>query len=446
MSFKQFQFTSQIAANISKCGFKQPTPIQEKAIPKVMDGHDLLGLAQTGTGKTAAFALPIIQQLSKGPRGKVRALVVAPTRELAEQINQSFQELAKNTGLRTVTVYGGVGKGGQLQKFRQGVEVVIACPGRLLDHLNNHDLDLSKVETMVLDEADQMFDMGFFPDIRRILKHLPRQRQTLLFSATMPADIRKLADDTLTDPVEIKIKLEQPLELISQVLIPVSKRQKAALLIHLLKETHDGSTLVFSRTKYGARNLARKLDKAKFRAASLQGNMSQNQRQRTLTGFRNGDFKVLVATDIAARGIDVSRVGQVINFDLPSTAEAYTHRIGRTGRAERSGRAVSFICYDDHVMVKAIERLQGRSIERLSVEGFAMEEEAEQKQPRRQAPSRRDWKKKTTTRRPGKQARSGGKGKNTQAKKRPGKSSGKSSAKSSSGRRPSQKGNIFGLG
>ncbi|MEA3547481.1 MAG: DEAD/DEAH box helicase [Thermodesulfobacteriota bacterium] len=442
MSFKQFQFTSQIAANISKCGYEQPTPIQEQAMPKVMDGHDLLGLAQTGTGKTAAFALPIIQRLSKGPRGKVRALVVAPTRELAEQINDSFQELAKGTGLRTVTVYGGVGKGGQLQKFRQGVEVVIACPGRLLDHLNNHDLNLNKVETLVLDEADQMFDMGFFPDIRRILKHLPRQRQTLLFSATMPADIRKLADETLTDPVEVRIKLEQPLELISQVLIPVSKRQKAALLIHLLKQTHDGSTLVFSRTKYGAKNLARKLDKAGFRAAALQGNMSQNQRQRTLTGFRDGNFTVLVATDIAARGIDVSRVGQVINFDLPSTAEAYTHRIGRTGRAERSGRAVSFICYDDHAMVKAIERLQGRSIERLTVEGFAMETEAPEKKPRRQAPPRKGGKKKTTTRRPGKQARSGGKGRNTQAKKRPGKSSNKSSG----GGRASKKGNIFGLG
>ncbi len=454
MSFKQFQFSSQITTNINNCGYKQPTPIQEEAMPKVMDGHDLLGLAQTGTGKTAAFALPIIQRLLDGPRGKVRALVVAPTRELAEQIDQSFQELAKGTGLRTVSVYGGVGKGGQLQKFRRGVEIVIACPGRLLDHLNNHDLKLDKVDTLVLDEADQMFDMGFFPDIRRILKHLPSKRQTLLFSATMPADIRKLADETLTDPVEVRIKLEQPLEAISQVIIPVSKRQKASLLLHLLKkESIEGSTLVFSRTKYGAKNLARKLDKAGFKATALQGNMSQNQRQRALSGFRDGDFTVLVATDIAARGIDVSRVGQVINFDLPSTAEAYTHRIGRTGRAQRSGHAVSFMCYDDKVMVKAIERLQGKTIERLTVEGFAMDEGAGQQQekPRRQAnPRGGGGKKKTANRRPGKQARSGSKAKTTPTQKSSGKSASKSPTKSpgkSSSRRPaSKKGSIFGLG
>lgn len=421
MNFKPFKFTAQIATNISNCGYEQATPIQEKAIPKVLDGKDLLGLAQTGTGKTAAFALPIIQRLTGGPRGKIRALVVAPTRELAEQINQSFRELAHGTGLRTVTVYGGVGKGPQLEKFRRGVEVVIACPGRLLDHLNNHDLKLNKVETLVLDEADQMFDMGFFPDIRRILKHLPRRRQTLLFSATMPADIRKLAEETLTDPVEIRIKLEQPLDLISQVLYPVSKRKKSALLLHLLKEPHEGSTLVFTRTKYGAKNLARKLVKAGFKATSLQGNMSQNQRQRALTGFRDGDFTVLVATDIAARGIDVSRVGQVINFDLPSTAEAYTHRIGRTGRAKRSGLAVSFVCHDDQAMIRAIERLQGKSIKRLSVEGFAMEEEVEKEQPRSQAGQRRGGRKKETPRRPGKQTRTSGKGKSNPPKNRPGK-------------------------
>ena len=453
MSFTQFQFTSQIAANISKCGYENPTPIQEEAMPKVMDGHDLLGLAQTGTGKTAAFALPIIQRLIDGPRGKVRALVIAPTRELAEQIDQSFQKLAKGTGLRTVAVYGGVGKGGQLQKFRQGVEIVIACPGRLLDHLNNHALKLDKVDTLVLDEADQMFDMGFFPDIRRILKHLPRKRQTLLFSATMPADIRKLADETLTNPVEVRINPEQPLEAISQVLIPVSKRQKTSLVLHLLKETTDGSTLIFSRTKYGAKNLARKLDKAGFKAAALQGNMSQNQRQRALTGFRDGDFTVLVATDIAARGIDVSRVGQVINFDLPSTAEAYTHRIGRTGRAERSGRAVSFMCYDDKVMVRAIERLQGQPIERLAVEGFSMEEGAQQEKPQRQATPRGGRGKKLPSRRPAKQTRSGGKAKNTAAPKSSGKSARKkggsptkkNSAEPASRRPASKKRSIFGL-
>ncbi len=439
MSFTQFQFQSQIAANIKACGYQAPTPIQEQSIPKVLAGHDVLGLAQTGTGKTAAFALPIIQRLVGGPRGKVRALVVAPTRELAEQIDQSFQELAKGTGLRTVTVYGGVGKGGQLQKFKRGVDVVIACPGRLLDHLNSNDLNLSYVETLVLDEADHMFDMGFFPDIRRILKHLPRKRQTLLFSATMPADIRKLAAETLTNPVEVRIKLEQPLEAISQVLYPVAQKQKTALLLHVLKETSDGSTLVFTRTKYGAKNLAKKLNNAGYKASDLQGNMSQNQRQKALSGFRDGDFTVLVATDIAARGIDVSLVGQVINFDLPSTAEAYTHRIGRTGRAQRSGRAVSFICNDDHVMVRAIERLQGKSIERLTVAGFDLVDEVESERPRRAATPQRSAKKKASSHRSGAPARSGGKGKSSSTRRRPGKSSG--------GRRATTSGNsVFGLG
>ncbi len=421
MSFKQFKFKPQIATNISNCGYEHPTPIQDKAIPKVMAGRDLLGLAQTGTGKTAAFALPIIQKLLDGPRGKVRVLVVAPTRELAEQINQSFLDLAEGTGLRTVTVYGGVGKGGQLQAFKRGVEIVIACPGRLLDHLNNHGLRLDKVETLVLDEADQMFDMGFFPDIRRILKFLPKQRQTLLFSATMPADIRKLADETLTNSVEVRIDVEKPLDLISQVIHPVTKPQKTALLLHLLKQKHEGSTLVFTRTKYGAKNLAKKLNKRGFKASDLQGNMSQNQRQRALTGFRDGDFTILVATDIAARGIDVSLVGQVINFDLPSTAEAYTHRIGRTGRAQRSGRAISFVCHDDQTMVKAIERLQGKSIERVTVADFSMGEEGEQQPAKRQHPPRGQAKTKTPSPRSGKQTRSGGgKAKKTQSKHRPG--------------------------
>ena len=413
MSFSQFKFSSQIMTNIRQCAYEEPTPIQAKAIPKIMHGSDLLGLAQTGTGKTAAFALPIIQRLSKGPRGKIRALIIAPTRELAEQINENFLHLAKETGLRTVTVYGGVGKGNQLQQFKRGVEVVIACPGRLLDHLTNQDVNLNKVDTLVLDEADQMFDMGFFPDIRRILKYLPKQRQTLLFSATMPADIRKLADETLVHPEEVQINYEQPLNLINQVLHPVAKPQKTALLLHLLKESTDGSTLVFTRTKYGARNLAKKLTKTGYKATDLQGNMSQNQRQRALTGFRDGDFTILVATDIAARGIDVSLVGQVINFDLPSTAEAYTHRIGRTGRAKRSGRAISFVCPDDQPMVRAIERLQGKSIKRQTIDGFAMAQETDEQQgPSKNLARRSTRKKPLTSPRSGQQGRPRKKSKN----------------------------------
>lgn len=433
MSFKQFGFKSQITANINTCGYQHPTPIQEQAIPRVMAGKDLLGLAQTGTGKTAAFALPIIQKLTDTTRGHVRVLVVAPTRELAEQINQSFRELADGTGLRTVAIYGGVGKNPQLDAFKRGVDIVIACPGRLLDHLNNHGLKLDKVETLVLDEADQMFDMGFFPDIRRILKHLPKQRQTLLFSATMPADIRKLADETLTKPEEIRIKLEQPLDLISQVLYPVSKRQKSALLLHILKENPaEGSTLVFTRTKYGAKNLAKKLVKAGFSATALQGNMSQNQRQKALSGFRDGTFSILVATDIAARGIDVSLVAQVVNFDLPSTAEAYTHRIGRTGRARRSGRAVSFLCFDDKAMVKAIEKLQGKSIKRVAVEGFSMAEETELT-PKQNRPS---------TNKPHQ------KKKRTGRKYQPGKQQKRTTSKSKVKKKPNapKAKNIFGLG
>ncbi|MDA3970204.1 MAG: DEAD/DEAH box helicase [Desulfobulbaceae bacterium] len=443
MSFESFKLASQIMENIRNCGYENPTPIQEEAIPKVLAGHDVLGLAQTGTGKTAAFALPIIQNLSGRKHGKIRALVVAPTRELAEQINQNFKELSQGTGLRTVTVYGGVGKGNQLQAFRRGVDVVIACPGRLLDHLNSHDVNLSQVETLVLDEADQMFDMGFFPDIRRILKHIPGKRQTLLFSATMPDDIRKLASETLTDPVEVQINVEQPLDLISQAVCPVSRRQKPNLLLHFLKESTEGSTLIFTRTKYGAKNLAAKLEKSGFKASSLQGNMSQNQRQKALNGFRDGEYTVLVATDIAARGIDVSRVGQVINFDLPSTAEAYTHRIGRTGRAQRSGQAITFMCFDDQTMVRAIERLQGIVIDRVTVEGFAMATETELKpSDKRQGGGGGARRKPMGNRRPQKESRAGGKSTTPHSKK-----SGKSfnKKKSSKSTTSGKKGGVFGL-
>ncbi|AGF76779.1 DNA/RNA helicase, superfamily II [Desulfocapsa sulfexigens DSM 10523] len=431
MSFKQFQFMAQINSNISTCGYEHPTPIQEKAIPEVMSGKDILGLAQTGTGKTAAFALPIIEKLAGGPRGNVRALIIAPTRELAEQITTSFKELAADTGLRILAVYGGVGKKPQFDAFNRGVEILVACPGRLLDHLNNHDLKLTSVATLVLDEADQMFDMGFFPDIRRILKHLPSKRQTLLFSATMPADIRKLADETLTNPKEIRIKLEQPLDLITQALYPVSKRQKSDLLVHILqKDPVEGSTLIFTRTKYGAKNLAKKLEKSGFSTSALQGNMSQNQRNMALEGFRDGTFKILVATDIAARGIDVSRVAQVVNFDLPSTAEAYTHRIGRTGRAERSGRAISFMCYDDQAMVKAIEKLQGKTIKRIAIDGFYMEEASEQQEQKgNQVPRKHN-------RRPKKQT---GPRPSGNRQKKP-------AAKAKKSTDPKRASNIFGLG
>ena len=440
MSFTPFRLSSKILANIESCGYVQPTPIQEEAIPEILAGHDVLGLAQTGTGKTAAFALPIIQSLLDHKHGKVRALVIAPTRELAEQIDENFKNLTRGTGLRSVTVYGGVGKSQQLQAFRQGVEIVVACPGRLLDHLNSRDLNLQMVETLVLDEADQMFDMGFFPDIRRILKHIPHQRQTLLFSATMPKDIRKLANETLTDPVEVQVQHDEPLDLIEQLVCPVSRRQKANLLRHFLKEETEGSTLIFTRTKYGAKNLAKKLEKSGYNATSLQGNMSQNQRQKALNGFRDGEYTIMVATDIAARGIDVSRVGQVINFDLPSTAEAYTHRIGRTGRAKRSGRAITFMCFDDQIMVRGIERLQGIVIERLVVDGFAMATETELKPKEQQRGGR--GRKPMGNRRPQKQSRAKNKGSKPHAKTSAKRFNKKKAGKNSTS---SKKGGVFGL-
>ena len=294
-----------------------------------------MGLAQTGTGKTAAFALPILNRLMQGSRGHVRALIVAPTRELAEQIHESFVSLGRQTRARSLTVYGGVGVNPQVEKLHKGVEIVVACPGRLLDHINQKTIDLSHVEVLVLDEADQMFDMGFLPDIRRILKSLPLKRQTLLFSATMPEAIRHLAHDVLEDPVTVKVGSTAPPVTVTHALYPVEQHLKTPLLLELLHHTDTESVLVFTRTKHRAKRLGEQLEKAGYKAASLQGNLSQNRRQAALDGFRDGTFQILVATDIAARGIDVSQISHVVNYDIPDTAEAYIHRIGRTGRAAR---------------------------------------------------------------------------------------------------------------
>ncbi len=370
MDFSSFQFHPKVAAGITAAGFTTPTPIQAQAIPRVMAGRDVLGLAQTGTGKTAAFGLPILHRLMQGGRGHVRALVIAPTRELAEQIHLAITTLGGRTGLRSVTIYGGVGVNPQVQKLKRGVEIVVACPGRLLDHLRQGTIDLSRLETLVLDEADQMFDMGFFPDIRRILGHLPRQRQTLLFSATMPTEIRRLASDILTAPETVQVDTVAPATTVSHALYPVAQHRKTELLLELLQHSDTGSVLVFTRTKHRAKNLDAKLCKSGFKAASLQGNLSQGQRQAALDGFRSGRFQILVATDIAARGIDVSQVSHVINYDIPATTEAYIHRIGRTGRAARSGDAYTLVGSEDQGMVRAIEKVLGRAIERRTLTGF----------------------------------------------------------------------------
>ncbi|MEO6458296.1 MAG: DEAD/DEAH box helicase, partial [Chloroflexia bacterium] len=296
--------------------------------------------------------------------------ILAPTRELAEQIHDSITDLAKQTGLRSMTIYGGVGVHPQVMALRKGVDIVVACPGRLLDHIAESTITLSGVEVLVLDEADRMFDMGFLPDIRRILKHLPAQKQTLLFSATMPPDIRRLAQDILRNPVTVQVGHSAPVGTVSHALYPISQHLKTPLLMELLKHTDTESVLIFARTKHRAKRVGEQLDKAGYSVASLQGNLSQNRRQAALDGFRDGTYQILVATDIAARGIDVTLISHVINYDMPDTADAYTHRIGRTGRAAKTGDAFTLVTNEDADMVRAIERVLNAKVERRMVQGF----------------------------------------------------------------------------
>ncbi|MBT3381055.1 MAG: DEAD/DEAH box helicase [Lentisphaerae bacterium] len=370
MSFDSFQLHSRLNANIRALGYREPTPIQTQAIPVVMEGRDVLGLAQTGTGKTAAFALPILNRLQEGPGNRLRALVVAPTRELAQQIYDAFGEFGRGTGCRGVTLYGGVGINPQIQKLRRGVDIAVSCPGRLLDHMQRGTINLRHIDTLVLDEADQMFDMGFLPAIRNIVRQLPKQRQNLLFSATMPDDIRGLANEILRNPETIRAGFIAPAETVSHALYPVEQHLKRDLLLELLKHTDTESVLIFTRTKHRAKRIGEQLEKAGHKATSIQGNLSQNRRQAAMDGFRNGRYQILVATDIAARGIDVSGISHVINFDIPDTVDAYTHRIGRTGRAAKTGDAFTLVAREDMDIVRRIERVLGSPIERRRMEGF----------------------------------------------------------------------------
>ena len=370
MGFSSFRLHPKITAGVNALGYKIPTPIQMQAIPPVLAGKDVMGLAQTGTGKTAAFVLPILERLLPGPRGKVRTLIIAPTRELAEQIHVAIGELGSNTHLKSCTIYGGVGLNPQIQKLRAGVDIVVACPGRLLDHLNQKTVDLTGIEVLVIDEADRMFDMGFLPDIRRIVKQLPSKRQTLMFSATMADSIRKLTDEVLNNPVTVKVGHSAPPNTVSHALYPVEPHLKTGLLMELLKQTDTESILIFTRTKYRAKRIGQALEKAGYKAASLQGNLSQNKRQSALDGFRDGSYQILVATDIAARGIDVLTISHVINYDIPDTTDAYTHRIGRTGRAAKTGDAFTFVSGEDEPLIKSIERVLGEKIERRVLTGF----------------------------------------------------------------------------
>ena len=395
MEFSRFNLHPHVAAGVVAAGYRTPTPIQKQAIPSVLGGRDVMGLAQTGTGKTAAFVLPILNRLMEGERRHVRALVIAPTRELAEQIHEAISSLGVQTRLKSVTIYGGVGVQPQVEKLRRGAEIVVACPGRLLDHINQRTIDLSKLEVLVLDEADHMFDMGFLPDIKKILKHLPQKRQTLLFSATMPKEIRHLANDVLNQPVTLEIGAAAPAETVKHALYPVAQHLKTPLLLQLLRQTDTESVLIFTRTKHRAKRLGEQLVKAGYKTASLQGNLSQQRRQAAMTGFRDGTYQILVATDIAARGIDVTQVSHVINYDIPNTSDAYIHRIGRTGRAAKSGDAYTLVTTEDTDVVRSIERVLGGPIEQRRLEGFdytvaAAKRDTEFARPPRQAtPARR---------------------------------------------------------
>ncbi|HZK78162.1 MAG TPA: DEAD/DEAH box helicase [Gemmatimonadaceae bacterium] len=356
---------------LKELGFVRPTPIQADAIPPAVAGKDVLACASTGSGKTAAFLLPILDKLISRPRGTTRALVLTPTRELAAQIVEQLEAIAIHTPVTSAVVIGGVGMGPQEHALRSGFDVIVATPGRLLDHMKSPYAKLDKIEHLVLDEADRMLDMGFLPDIKRILKYLPTKRQTLFFSATMPGPIATLANQMLKNPVTINLdRGSAPAVGITQALYPVQQELKSALFLELLKRGDMKEALVFTRTKHRANRLAEYLVRNGIKAERIHGNRSQTQRTEALAGFKSGKYRVLVATDIAARGIDVEALGHVVNFDVPPAAEDYIHRVGRTGRAEMTGEAFTFYCPDEEPDIRAIERAINKKLPRVVVEGF----------------------------------------------------------------------------
>jgi ATP-dependent RNA helicase RhlE len=373
-SFSDLGLVPPILRALAEAGYERPTPIQVQAIPPALEGRDLLGCAQTGTGKTAAFALPILQLAHgrSGERARLTTLVLTPTRELAAQIGESFATYGKHLDLWHTVVFGGVSQRPQEEELKKGVDVLVATPGRLLDLLSQKVLSLSQIEFFVLDEADRMLDMGFLPDVRRVVAHLPKKRQTLFFSATMPTEIRALAETLLVDPVSVAVApVSSTAERVEQHVFFVEKGDKPRLLVDLLRRPEVTRTLVFSRTKHGANRIAQQLEKAGVRAAAIHGNKSQGARTRALEGFKDSELSVLVATDLAARGIDIDGVSHVINFDLPNVPETYVHRIGRTGRASASGIALSFCDTEERAYLVDIERLIGRHIDRVDEHAFA---------------------------------------------------------------------------
>ena len=394
MPFRSLGLDDRIFRAVQEAGYTEPTPIQAAAIPEILAGHDLIGIAQTGTGKTAAFTLPMLDLLARRGAGaghaRTRTLVLAPTRELVAQIHENVSAYAKHLPLRVATVFGGVSERPQMQALRTGADLVIATPGRLMDLMGQRCADFSALEFLVLDEADRMLDMGFLPSIRKIVKALPQKRQTLLFSATLSKEIEALTHDFQRHPKTVQIgRRSNPADTVTQLVYEVPKHLKPNLLAHLLRDPQMDMVLVFSRTKHGADKIARKLDQAGITSATLHSNRSQNQRLRALKAFKDGEVRVLVATDIAARGIDVDGISHVVNFDFPMHAEDYVHRIGRTGRAHAVGDAISFVTNEDHGSLKSLERFIGRGITRKRAEGFdysaASAEPREHGQPRPQS-------------------------------------------------------------
>ena len=381
MTFEELNLAPAILKAVLEQGYDTPTPIQAQAIPAVLAGGDLLGGAQTGTGKTAAFVLPMLQRLTNEPRltnrrgvNAVRCLIMTPTRELAAQVEESVRQYGKYLDLTSMVMFGGVGMGAQIEKLRRGVDILVATPGRLLDHAGQGTLDLVQVQVLVLDEADRMLDMGFIHDIRKVLALVPKQKQTLLFSATFSDEIRDLANGLLRDPLHIQVTPRNTtVQRITQTIHPVGRGKKKALLTHIINEHNWSQVLVFTRTKFGANNVAEHLSKNGIEALALHGNKSQTARTQALQGFKDGTIRALVATDIAARGIDIDELPHVVNYEIPNVSEDYVHRIGRTGRAGNSGEAVSLVCLDEEGFMQDIERFTKQNIEVVKVPGFEAE-------------------------------------------------------------------------
>ncbi len=374
MPFTALGLGTRITHAIKEQGYVEPTPIQAKAIPVILEGKDLIGVAQTGTGKTAAFVLPLLERLGAAPSKRhMRALVVAPTRELVAQIEENVRAYARHLPLKCATVFGGVGEGPQIRALRQGVDIVVATPGRLIDLMEQRHVSFADLEVLVLDEADRMLDMGFLPPIRKIVAATPKTRQTLLFSATMSKEIESVTKEFLRNPALVEIGARStPVEAVTQWVVEVSVAGKVPALVHLLKDAALESVLVFSRTKHGADRIARKLDDAGIKTATLHSNRTQGQRILALKRFKSGEVRVLIATDIAARGIDVDGISHVINYDFPPQPEDYVHRIGRTGRMKAIGDAISFVTHEDQDTLRKLERFLGRGIARKKLEGLVM--------------------------------------------------------------------------